>query len=63
MTRSSAARPRLDGKVKLVRDFDQFLAMIDVITFHVPGGEQTRHLLNRDRLMGGKCRAEFTGGE
>ena len=46
----------LDGKVKLVRDFDQFLAMIDVITFHVPGGEATRHLLNRDRLMGGKCR-------
>ncbi len=49
----------LDGKVKLVRDFDQFLAMIDVITFHVPGGEQTRHLLNRDRLMGGKCRANL----
>src|SRR5882762_1555081 len=24
----------LDGKVKIVRDFDQFLAMIDVITFH-----------------------------
>jgi D-3-phosphoglycerate dehydrogenase len=46
----------LDGKVKLVRDFDQFLGMIDVITFHVPGGEQTKHLLNRDRLMGGKCR-------
>jgi len=46
----------LDGKVKLVRDFDQFLALVDVITFHVPGGEATRHLLNRERLMGGKCR-------
>lgn len=46
----------LEGKVKLVRDFDQFLSMIDVITFHVPGGEQTKHLLNRERLMGGKCR-------
>jgi D-3-phosphoglycerate dehydrogenase len=46
----------LDGKVKLVRDFDQFLSQIDVITFHVPGGDATRHLLNRDRLMGGKCR-------
>ncbi len=45
----------LDGKVKLVRDFDEFLSQIDVITFHVPGGEQTRHLLNRDRLFG-KCR-------
>ncbi|MGD0138764.1 MAG: phosphoglycerate dehydrogenase [Tepidisphaeraceae bacterium] len=45
----------LDGKVKLVRDFDEFLGQIDVITFHVPGGEQTKHLLNRDRLMN-KCR-------
>jgi D-3-phosphoglycerate dehydrogenase / 2-oxoglutarate reductase len=45
----------LDGKVKLIRDFDEFLSQIDVITFHVPGGEQTRHLLNKDRLMN-KCR-------
>ncbi|MGD0769187.1 MAG: phosphoglycerate dehydrogenase [Tepidisphaeraceae bacterium] len=45
----------LDGKVKLVRDFDEFLGQVDVITFHVPGGEQTKHLLNRDRLMN-KCR-------
>jgi D-3-phosphoglycerate dehydrogenase / 2-oxoglutarate reductase len=45
----------LDGKVKLVKDFDEFLSQIDVITFHVPGGEQTRHLLNRERLMN-KCR-------
>ena len=41
--------------MKLVRDFDEFLSQIDVITFHVPGGDQTRHLLNRDRLMN-KCR-------
>ncbi|HYO10380.1 MAG TPA: phosphoglycerate dehydrogenase [Tepidisphaeraceae bacterium] len=41
----------LDGKVKLVRDFDEFLRQIDVITFHVPGGEQTRHLLSRERLF------------
>jgi D-3-phosphoglycerate dehydrogenase len=45
----------LDGKVPLVRDFDQFLSQIDVITFHVPGGEGTKHLLNRDRLFN-KCR-------
>ncbi len=45
----------LDGKVKLVRDFDEFLSQIDVITFHVPGGDQTRHLLNRDRLFN-KCK-------
>ncbi len=41
----------LDGKVKIVRDFDEFVSQIDVITFHVPGGEQTKHLLNRDRLF------------
>src|SRR5262245_43937524 len=46
----------LDGKVKMVRDFDEFLQQLDVITFHVPGGEQTRHLLNRDRLFGGKVK-------
>jgi D-3-phosphoglycerate dehydrogenase len=45
----------LDGRVKLIRDFDEFLGQIDVITFHVPGGDATRHLLNRDRLMN-KCR-------
>jgi len=45
----------LDGKVTLVRDFDQFLSQLDVITFHVPGGDATRHLLNRQRLFE-KCR-------
>ncbi|MGF1635280.1 MAG: phosphoglycerate dehydrogenase [Phycisphaerae bacterium] len=41
----------LDGKVAVVRDFDEFLARLDAITFHVPGGEGTRHLLNRQRLF------------
>ncbi len=50
-----SAPTALDGKVKLVRDFDEFLGQIDVVTFHVPGGDATRHLLNRDRLFG-KCR-------
>jgi D-3-phosphoglycerate dehydrogenase len=45
----------LEGKVRLVRDFDEFVSKIDVITFHVPGGDATRHLLNRDRLFN-KCR-------
>lgn len=45
----------MDGRVKLIRDFDEFLSQLDVITFHVPGGEQTRHLLNRERLFG-KCK-------
>src|SRR5438067_9784141 len=42
----------LEGRVKLIRDFDEFLSQIDVITFHVPGGEGTKHLLNRERLFG-----------
>src|SRR5437763_6513941 len=51
-----SAPSALDGKVRMVRDFDEFLAQLDVITFHVPGGEQTRHLLNRERLFGGKVK-------
>src|SRR4051812_24533258 len=51
-----SAATALDGKVKMVRDFDEFLGQIDVITFHVPGGEQTKHLINRDRLFGGKVK-------
>src|SRR3954466_16227014 len=50
-----SAPAALDGKVKLVKDFDEFLGQIDVITFHVPGGDATKHLLNRDRLFN-KCR-------
>src|SRR4051812_14785411 len=46
----------LDGKVPLFRDFDQFLIQCDVITFHVPGGEGTKHLINRERLFGGKVK-------
>jgi D-3-phosphoglycerate dehydrogenase / 2-oxoglutarate reductase len=41
----------LEGRVKMVKDFDEFLKQLDVITFHVPGGEQTRHLINRERLF------------
>jgi D-3-phosphoglycerate dehydrogenase len=50
-----SAPTALDGKVKLIRDFDEFLGQIDVVTFHVPGGDATKHLLNRDRLFN-KCR-------
>src|SRR5277367_2700155 len=35
------AETALDGRVRMIRDFDQFLKALDVITFHVPGGEQT----------------------
>jgi D-3-phosphoglycerate dehydrogenase len=50
-----SAPTALDGRVKLVKDFDEFLGQIDVITFHVPGGDATKHLLNRERLFN-KCR-------
>ena len=50
-----SAETALDGRVRLIRDFDEFLGQIDVITFHVPGGDQTKHLLNRERLFN-KCR-------
>src|SRR5688572_28056321 len=31
-----SAPTALDGRVKMVRDFDEFLGQLDVITFHVP---------------------------
>src|SRR5258706_6565579 len=43
-----SSQTALDGKVRMIRDFDEFLSQLDVITFHVPGGEGTRHLLNRE---------------
>lgn len=46
-----SAPTALEGRVKVVKDFDEFLGQIDAITFHVPGGEATKHLLNRDRLF------------
>jgi D-3-phosphoglycerate dehydrogenase len=51
-----SADTALDGKVRLVRDFDEFLRQLDVITFHVPGGEGTKHLINRERLFNGTVR-------
>ena len=41
----------LEGRVKMVKDFDEFFKQLDVITFHVPGSEQTKHLINRERLF------------
>ncbi len=40
----------LDGRVRVIADFDEFLKKLDVITFHVPGGEGTKHLLDANRL-------------
>ena len=41
----------MDGKVRVVGDFDDFLKQCDVITFHVPGGAGTKHLLDKRRLF------------
>ena len=41
----------MDGKVRVVGDFDEFLKQCDVITFHVPGGSGTKHLLDKRRLF------------
>ncbi|MEL7240435.1 MAG: NAD(P)-dependent oxidoreductase, partial [Planctomycetota bacterium] len=41
----------LDGAVRVIADFDEFLKQLDVITFHVPGGSGTKHLLDRRRLF------------
>ena len=45
----------LDGRVPIIRDFDEFLRQLDVITFHVPVSAETKHLLNRERLFN-KCK-------
>eukprot|EP00993_Chasmostoma_nieuportense_P007426 NODE_824_length_1838_cov_104.039743_g770_i0.p1 GENE.NODE_824_length_1838_cov_104.039743_g770_i0~~NODE_824_length_1838_cov_104.039743_g770_i0.p1 ORF type:complete len:567 (+),score=118.66 NODE_824_length_1838_cov_104.039743_g770_i0:57-1703(+) len=50
-----SAETALDGSVQMVRDFDDFLSRVDAITFHVPGGDETHHLLNRERLFS-KCK-------
>lgn len=46
-----SAATALDGRVKMFRDLDEFFSQIDVVTFHVPGGEGTKHLLDRRRLF------------
>src|SRR5207245_9952410 len=53
-----SSQTALDGKVRMIRDFDEFLSQLDVITFHVLGGVGTRHLLNRERLLN-KARADL----
>src|ERR1700679_117777 len=34
-----SAPTALEGRVRLLRDFDEFLGQVDVLSFHVPGGE------------------------
>ena len=43
-----------DGRVKMVRDFEELLPLVDIISFHVPLNDQTRSILNKDTFA--KCR-------
>ncbi len=36
--------------IELVSSIDELLPMVDIITFHIPLTEETRHLLNRERI-------------
>ncbi|HRP62218.1 MAG TPA: phosphoglycerate dehydrogenase [Phycisphaerales bacterium] len=38
----------LDGEVKLVRSFDELIAQVDVVSFHVPKTESTSGMLSRE---------------
>ena len=43
-----------EGRVKMVRDFEELLPLVDILTFHVPLNDQTRSILNKDTFA--KCR-------
>jgi D-3-phosphoglycerate dehydrogenase len=43
-----------EGRVKMVRDFEELLPQVDILTFHVPLNDQTRSILNKDTFA--KCR-------
>jgi D-3-phosphoglycerate dehydrogenase len=44
----------LDGKVRIVKSFDDLVAQADFLSFHVPLNDHTRNMLNADRL--GRCK-------
>lgn len=37
----------MDGRVALLRDFDEFIARVDAVTFHVPLSDKTENMLGR----------------
>ncbi len=43
-----------EGRVKMVRDFEELLPLVDILSFHVPLNDQTRSILNKDTFA--KCR-------
>ncbi len=40
----------LDGRVRMFSSFEEMLPHIDIVTFHVPGNEQTRGMLGREQF-------------
>ena len=44
------AETALDGKVRLVKTFEELLGKVDFVSFHVPLNDHTRNMLNADRF-------------
>ncbi len=40
----------LDGKVRMLRSFDDLISQVDVVSFHVPMTEQTEGMLGREQF-------------
>ncbi len=48
------AETALDGKVKLLKSFEELVSKVDFLSFHVPLNDHTRHMLNADVLAKAK---------
>jgi D-3-phosphoglycerate dehydrogenase len=44
------AETALDGKVKMVKSFDELVAQSDFVSFHVPLNDHTRNMFNAERF-------------
>ena len=44
------AETALDGKVRLVKTFEELLGKVDFLSFHVPLNDHTRNMLNAERF-------------
>ena len=48
------AETAVDGQVKLIKTFDELVANVDFLSFHVPLDENTKNMLNADRFAKAK---------
>jgi D-3-phosphoglycerate dehydrogenase len=48
------AATAMDGRVKMFKQFDEILPHADILTFHVPGTDETRGMLNASNFS--RCR-------